>query len=67
MDRLRYTQPAVNSLKLRVGEPKAAKRPRTERAIFRSTLNALRFECLSTEDLPQALRPFDRLRVNSPF
>ena len=49
---------------MRVGGPKAAKRPRPERAICQLTLNTLRFECRSINDLQRAQRRsrFERKR-----
>ncbi|MEC8711015.1 MAG: hypothetical protein VXX87_05475, partial [Pseudomonadota bacterium] len=41
-------------MKMGVGGPKPAKRPRPERATYLLTLNTLRFECRSTKDLPYA-------------
>ena len=41
---------------MRAGGPKAAKRPRTERATYQLSLNTLRFECRSINDLQCAQR-----------
>jgi hypothetical protein len=49
---LSLADPRLNTvLRVRVGGPKAAKRPRTERATHLSTLNTLRFEGRSINDL----------------
>ena len=50
-------------MKMRVGGPKAAKRPRPERATYPLTLNTLRFECRCIEELQRAQKLFDRLRI----
>ena len=50
---------------MRVGGPKAAKRPRPERATSSFTLNTLSFEFRFLFDLPNAQKAFDRLSINS--